>query len=681
MAATTGGLRARLAGGLAAAALLGLPAGAVQAQDQAEPPAEAGGEAVMLKQMVVSASAAETDLRDAPASISVISRQDIEKRPVSDINEVLRTVPGVNMQFGSDGTRGVSIRGLGSSYTLILIDGKRVDGGLTTFRHYRGDTNWVPVEGIERIEVVRGPMSTLYGSDALGGVVNIITRKGGDTWSGSVTAETIVQQDDDHGDTGKVTFYTAGPLIPDRMALRVYGGYSRTGSDSAAIANPREGTRNRDLSGDLSIALTEAQTVDLGLSYGEQDYLALDGVENSNPTTMTRLGASIGHTGAWDFGTSTVRAYVEKAKNEHTITNAAGLTLGDGIEATSYTVDGKLSLPLDLVVPQTVNIGGEARYQELDDPENTGKFNTLLGITGPSTADVTTYALFVEDTAYVTDAFSVTAGVRMDHHEKFGEHFSPRLYGVYHITDAVTVKGGYAEAFKAPDLRELNPYWVTTSRGRGCGAVGGPCEMVGNPDLQPETSKSKEVGLYYDHDGWAANVTYFHNDIENLITSARTASLILPNGTKYVQRINVDKARTSGIEGGVTVPLHDTLSWTTSFTYMIEAKNLTTGMPLSSSPELSVNTDLTWQARDDLRVTLTAQYMGEQVDYVASPETLIAQSVDPYTTVSLSAAYDLTDSLTLRGGVLNVFDETPEGEGYNYREDGRAFFASITATF
>lgn len=127
--------------------------------------------------LVVTASASEQNLKDAPASISVITQQDLQRRPVQNLKDVLKEVPGVQLTNEGDNRKGVSLRGLNSSYTLILIDGKRVNSRNAVFRHNDFDLNWIPVEAIERIEVVRGPMSSLYGSDALGGVVNIITKK------------------------------------------------------------------------------------------------------------------------------------------------------------------------------------------------------------------------------------------------------------------------------------------------------------------------------------------------------------------------------------------------------------------------------------------------------------------------------------------------------------------------
>lgn len=110
-----------------------------------------------------------------PVSAS-LPGEDLQRKPVQNLKDVLKEVPGVQLTNEGDNRKGVSIRGLDSSYTLILVDGKRVNSRNAVFRHNDFDLNWIPVDSIERIEVVRGPMSSLYGSDALGGVVNIITK-------------------------------------------------------------------------------------------------------------------------------------------------------------------------------------------------------------------------------------------------------------------------------------------------------------------------------------------------------------------------------------------------------------------------------------------------------------------------------------------------------------------------
>ncbi|HBT0271836.1 TPA: TonB-dependent receptor [Klebsiella pneumoniae] len=181
--------------------------------------------------LVVTASATEQNVKDAPASISVITQQDLQRKPVQNLKDVLRDVPGVQLTNEGDNRKGVSIRGLSSSYTLILVDGKRVNSRNAVFRHNDFDLNWIPVDAIERIEVVRGPMSSLYGSDALGGVVNIITKKIGQKWTGTLSADTTIQEHRDRGDTYNGQFFTSGPLIDGVLGMKAYGSLAKRAKD------------------------------------------------------------------------------------------------------------------------------------------------------------------------------------------------------------------------------------------------------------------------------------------------------------------------------------------------------------------------------------------------------------------------------------------------------------------
>src|SRR5690625_932418 len=153
-----------------------------------------------LETIVVTASGFEQLVEDAPASISVIPREDLEKKAYKDVTDALRDVPGV-LITGGRSSSDISIRGMGSGYTLILVDGKRVNS-----RESRPNSDgpgieqgWLPpIEAIDRIEVVRGPMSSLYGSEAMGGVINIITRKIEPEWTGSLRTEMTQQRSEEH---------------------------------------------------------------------------------------------------------------------------------------------------------------------------------------------------------------------------------------------------------------------------------------------------------------------------------------------------------------------------------------------------------------------------------------------------------------------------------------------------
>ena len=164
-----------------------------------------------LDTVVVTASGFEQDIESAPASISVITREELQEKSFTDLAGALRDVEGIDVRgaTGKTGNLNISIRGMPSDYTLVLIDGRRQNSAGDVTPNGFGDTSTgfiPPISAIERIEVIRGPMSTLYGSDAMGGVINIITRKVSKEWTGSATLETQLEQNSDAGNTGKASF-------------------------------------------------------------------------------------------------------------------------------------------------------------------------------------------------------------------------------------------------------------------------------------------------------------------------------------------------------------------------------------------------------------------------------------------------------------------------------------------
>ncbi len=192
---------------------------------------DASGTPQTLDKVVVTASGFEQKVVDAPASISVVSREELSKRPYTNLVDALRDVEGIDVGLEASDKNGratISMRGLPSEYTLVLIDGRRQSNVGQLYPNNFGGGQFAylpPLDAIERIEVVRGPMSTLYGSDAMGGVINIITRRNQDSWHGAVTQGFTVQQDDQFGDARTTDLYLSGPLLKDRLSLAVRGSY------------------------------------------------------------------------------------------------------------------------------------------------------------------------------------------------------------------------------------------------------------------------------------------------------------------------------------------------------------------------------------------------------------------------------------------------------------------------
>ncbi len=237
MTATFRPRRAHLAAGagLLALAIAATPAQAADAA--ADAASDVGGE-----EIVVTAAGFEQKLTEAPASISVLSREELEEKRFGSLAEALVNVEGVDVgqSAGKTGGLNISIRGMLSDYTLVLVDGRRQNapGNVTPNGFNETSTSFLPpFSAIERIEVVRGPMSTLYGSDAMGGVINLITRKVGERWAGTATAETTIQGDGDFGNIYAANAFLQGPLVADLVGLTVRGSYWKREASDLAYEN------------------------------------------------------------------------------------------------------------------------------------------------------------------------------------------------------------------------------------------------------------------------------------------------------------------------------------------------------------------------------------------------------------------------------------------------------------
>ncbi len=621
------------------------------------------------------------NLKDAPASISVITQEDLQRKPVQNLKDVLKEVPGVQLTNEGDNRKGVSIRGLDSSYTLILVDGKRVNSRNAVFRHNDFDLNWIPVDSIERIEVVRGPMSSLYGSDALGGVVNIITKKIGQKWSGTVTVDTTIQEHRDRGDTYNGQFFTSGPLIDGVLGMKAYGSLAKREKDDPQNSTttdtgetPRiEGFSSRD--GNVEFAWTPNQNHDFTAGYGfdrqDRDSDSLD------KNRLERQNYSVSHNGRWDYGTSELKYYGEKVENKNP-GNSSPIT------SESNTVDGKYTLPLT-AINQFLTVGGEWRHDKLSDAVN------LTGGTSSKTS-ASQYALFVEDEWRIFEPLALTTGVRMDDHETYGEHWSPRAYLVYNATDTVTVKGGWATAFKAPSLLQLSPDWTSNS-------CRGACKIVGSPDLKPETSESWELGLYYmGEEGWLegveSSVTVFRNDVKDRISISRTSDVnAAPGYQNFVgfetgangRRIpvfsyyNVNKARIQGVETELKIPFNDEWKLSINYTYN-DGRDVSNGenKPLSDLPFHTANGTLDWKplALEDWSFYVSGHYTGQK-----RADSATAKTPGGYTIWNTGAAWQVTKDVKLRAGVLNLGDKDLSRDDYSYNEDGRRYFMAVDYRF
>ncbi|MFP3341485.1 ligand-gated channel protein [Halomonas sp. SIMBA_159] len=652
-------MSSRLRRTLLASAISSLACGAAVAQETPQ-----------LNDIVVTASGFEQQISSAPASISVISREELERGYYQNVTDALRDVPGVVVTGGGrgDGGNDISIRGMPSQYTLILVDGRPQSSRESRPNGDAGfEQDWLPpLQAIERIEVVRGPMSTLYGSDAIGGVINVITRKVADSWHGNIQLDTVLQEDSASGDSRQANFYLSGPLVGERLGLQLYGRTSERDEDDIEYGYEEKSLQS--LTARLNLAASDNHDFTAEAGITEQDRRSLVG--RSGPVDGCRGGCtdSIGdytnthvavtHSGRFDWGTSETFVQRERSENQ-----------SRDIEITNTTAKTSAVIPLGM---HMLTVGASWEEEALEDA-------TTNQISDRNTIENSQWALFVEDEWMLTDAWALTGGLRLDDDDNYGSHLSPRLYSVWNMTPEWTLKGGVSTGYRSPNLREITPDWGQVSRGGN---------IYGNPDLEPETSLNKEIALLYGNDaGLNGSLTLFHNDFEDKITRIACPTDICRDGANDfgsdpTYRVNIDDAVTQGVEASLGAPLTDTLALTASYTFTDSEQKSGeyAGEPLTQLPRHQVSATLDWDVNARLSQWTKVTYRGEESQPTTGPSqsSIVAPS---YTFVDAGIGYQLNDSATVNAGIYNLFDERITYDEYGYVDDGRRVWLGLNVAF
>ena len=681
---------------------------ALAATAQAAPGATANEATELLPTIVVTASATATDMRDAPASVTVITAEQLKKIPATDLNEILRRAPGLSLGTTPDGGTSIQIRGLPQGYTLVLVDGRRTGSSSDTFDRYtRNEVNWVPPETIERIEIIRGPMSSLYGSDAMGGVINIITKKSRNQWRGTVRAGAELNADSIRGDDYFAGFSAGGPLGAGlRLQLNGESSYSQadhelpTGTSAFRFGGGREGSRLRSMSGRLDWDLGTDHTLSLNYANARRNTLLgpnpagsnpLASVATRGPREMDREELGFSYSGTHDFGTSKFAVTRTEYRNQTTgpviVDNQlTGQTYPTEAVATDLTVDGSLAIPFTWGLPHALTVGAQWQRNELDNPNTVGSVPNAEGALGLTYKKVSNRAVFLEDQLHLRDNLILTLGARWDDNSGFGSQVSPRAYLVWHPATEWTLRGGYSEGFKAPSLRQGNSNFVSQSQGAGCTGGFSPCSIRGNSDLKPETTENLEIGVAWQRGTWAAGFTAFNTKFSNKLETAYFGQI---NGQHFYQYFNAVEAESRGLEANLTMPLAKTVTWRTAATHMLKAEETTTRRPLSVVPEWSASTGLDIELNPAWNASLQALYTGKQVnlDWRVANQSGASGSQriqTPFTVLDLGFNGRLSKTLRVDLGVKNLLDKNPNGttsDGNNFYTPGRRYFVALTASF
>ena len=692
-----------------------------------------------LEEIVVTATGHKQKIKEAPASITVVTQADLQEKSYTNLAEALSDVPGVDIRNGVGKTGGLNIqmRGMPSEYTLVLIDGRRQNTSGSIAPNGFGEMAngfMPPLSQIQRIEVIRGPMSTLYGSDAMGGVVNIITKPvSSGEWGGNITADTTLHQYEG-GNTRQIGFNASGPIVKDTLGIQVRGRYFDRGESERMIENgtsrdPRPGeSKNYEFGTKLTYNLNENHELWADVAHSRQRYSNEDSrlgtldfadLPSSRPglpssqrargykdfMAMEKDQFAIGHVSEFELGTW--QSYVSQVKAETT-----GRTMPYG-----YTVNDN-----------SYRFNGENRTLKNTDTTVNTKFNTELGAhnltVGAEYQDNETidraagdgvkftqdsWAVFLEDQWKILPNLSMTMGGRYEDHSSFGGHFTPRAYLVWNTTDKITLKGGVSKGYKVPTTNELH--------GGINGFTGqGKTVTFGTPDLKPEESTNYEFSANYTDQRFDVTGTVFLNKVKNLITDAtpipncnftggpnKPGCRPLPDfpGQESIgQLVNANKAETKGFELSSRINLTD--DWYVKGAYTWLKTELDNGGEEVSyfvnAPRHAFNLHTAYNINERWKAWFEGEYKSSRERTAGNQPkagteaheiwNATGNKLKGYTTFNLGTSYQVSDNLKLSAVVNNVFDRKfddtatytwngEQKEAYLYSNSGR----SVEGTF
>ncbi|HET9619790.1 MAG TPA: TonB-dependent receptor [Kofleriaceae bacterium] len=487
----------------------------------AETPAGVPGEII-----VVTATRDEAPLAAAPITTEVIDRKRLAESGVQTVSEALALRPGLWLDRGVAGTTGITIQGLGPQYSLILVDGARQIGRTDGYL----DLDRFGLADVEQIEIVRGPSSALYGADALGGVVNIITRRPAD----GLALDALSQLDDRLGtdSRGRLAF-GAGGLAGALSGEYRQGPAIRRGGD-AAVATTLDGHDSRNVHGRATDERGAHWRLDASADYLYQKLQGVDALatgavaDRENLDESASAQASAQYTGEATAVHVTADASLFRDQYLYDQRRSSAL---DAYQVTDERLlEGSAQVARQLG-DHRVLVGGEALREALDSDRLAAPGARVRG------------AVYAQDEWRLTSALIVVPALRFDDDSQFGSHVTPRLAARWQVADGLAVRGSVGAGYRAPGFKELLLHFENPSVGY---------VVDGNPDLAPETSRSAQAGAEWQVTPWLwLSLSGYYNGLRDLITTVSE-----PDdgaGTLRFGYGNVGRARTAGLESFAVV--------------------------------------------------------------------------------------------------------------------------------
>ncbi|HRP93451.1 MAG TPA: TonB-dependent receptor [Ignavibacteriaceae bacterium] len=610
-----------------------------------------------LSEVVISATKTNANTLQLASSISVIDAKQISNSNSNNVFDVLRNETGISFtRQGGNGTlSNIYIRGSNSSHTLVLIDGVEVN--LTNDPSGVYDFSALPVDNIERIEVLRGPQSTLYGSDALAGVINIITKKGNGAPKFSLLTEGGTYN------TYKGMIGLNGSINKLNYSLAL----SRSGSEGFSAASEKYGNTEKDgytfnnLTSVLGYDLSDNAEINLYTRFlkSESDNDQFGGMFGDDPTYLTKQeefsirgeGKIKLLNGNWNqkLGLTFIR---NVRKNSFDTSSASAYYSNALYDGRRYKIDWQNDFQLSKGNLLTAGI-------EFEKEESSSEYYSFNYILLPDYAsvipnkDANTISAFLQDQIKLEEGFFITLGLRLDKHSKFGSQFTYRIAPAYMLWETGTkIKATIGTGFKAPSLYYLYD------------------PAYGNENLNPEESFGWDFGIeqFFFKQNLSFGITFFYNKFSDMF------------GFDYqtFKTINIKQAVTKGLEFYFQTKPIDDLEIKANYTFT-DARDVSPNSSdfdtkLLRRPESKVGffTSYSFSAKTNLNAEIIWVGTRDDIDFSTYQRT----ELKGYVLLNLAAHYNLFDFLRLNARVENLLDTDYE-EVFGYATPGLSFYGGI----
>ncbi len=678
--------------------------------------ASVGMQPTKIQKIVTTArGGVEQLIKDAPASITVISAEELQNKPHRDLAEALSYIPGIDIgtELGKTGGLKVSIRGMPSNYTLILIDGKRqnvaADINTDNAGWSQADTSFFPpISAIDRIEVIRGPMSTIYGSDAIGGVINIITKKKIDKFGLSVGLETTQNEDRQYGSGYTANLFTSIPIIKDTLGVQLRGRYYfREPSDVSftyintkgipTVARPGfigspSMAHIYDLGGRILWNPNPSNSFYLDIQHGRQWYdnskQQLGRFTSTAPEyIILRNNNLLSHKG--NYGNVSVENTLQfnQSWNDGRMTNTKPNRPRE-IAGKDFILENRTFI--ELPYSNHLTVGGTYWFAWMQDM-----------VARPTTFNQNTFSLFVDDEWDITDTIKLNVAIREDWNDRYGFHTSPKIYGIWEaIEDWLVIKGGVSTGYKAPLPNQL----INGQYGFG---AQGQLAFLGNPNLVPEQSVSAELTALSDNEYFELGATYFYTYFfdkigRETLSSTNNTSVCGGNFTRGCSRlINVDRSYLQGVElyAGMKPIYGVTLDISYTFTDSMQLSGNLKGSPLTDTVNHLFSFRLGYSA-NSFGVYIRGEAVGSRFrglrpNVDAKQIAALGKFYKPYFLMHLGGNYNINKHFRINAAIYNLFDmdfadyvqygvsgnEPQIGNRYNYIQEGRRYYIGVNYDF